>query len=243
MYLNDFSVRIEGKSESSGYIEMNHGEHYSLVLKNNGKNPCDATVEIDGKDVGAFRIESKQNIHLERPSNEKKLFTFYQLGTEEAEESGLNKVEKSDMGLIKVIFRPGEYKNQPLKTVEWCSVVGTNPFKRSRCSGFDQVSDMHDSSYYAGSTNQNSSGNLYRSCISADTNSKSYGSAAPNAGGTGLSGHSHQEFFRVEELNYDESRTTEIYLRLIPVKEKREKPTELKPVVKSTPIPPPLFIV
>jgi len=79
MYLNRFSVKINGKKEDSGYVEMKHGETYTIVLKNDNNEKCDAFVEIDGKDMGAFRINGHSNIHLERPANEAKKLLFTNL--------------------------------------------------------------------------------------------------------------------------------------------------------------------
>lgn len=70
-----------------------------------------------------------------------------------------------------------------------------------------------------------------------------FNNAGTRTGGTGLSGVSNQSFITACKLNYDEEQTTKIYLRLISVKEDREDPIELKPIVKSTTIPPPLFIL
>lgn len=259
MYLNKFSARINGKMEDSGYVEMKHGETYVIVLKNDNNVRCDATVEIDGKDVGTFRIDAKSNIRLERPANESKLFTFYQLGTSEATKSGLGKVDKNDMGLIRVIFKPEKVYYEPVilkqvvlprtPTITWEHHT-LNENYVDDCEqvwGVDSVdyygSSSNNSSYYSNSTTLNYSESpiRYRS-FGKSKNSYQDSDILPKAGGTGLSGHSSQKFINVQDLDYDESRITEIYLRLIPVKESRMDPTELKPVIRSTPIPPVLFV-
>lgn len=240
MYLNRFSVKINGKKEDSGYVEMGHGETYTIVLKNDNNEKCDAFVEIDGKDMGIFRINGHSNIHLERPSNEAKKFTFYQLGTEEAESVGLHKIEKSEMGLIKVVFKPEKKKEIKVKTIKvfdntiWTSnskPLGTSfsdtPYKSITTTTIGSTSSEHNYLYM----NNSDMGVTYR----CDT--------APKAGGTGLSGHSNQEFRTTYSLEYNEDRITEIYIRLIPEKAIREDPSELKPVVKSTPIPPPMYVI
>ena len=52
MYLNSFSVRIEGGNEQeSGYVEMRHGTTYAIVMRNDRATQCDAEVSIDGKVV------------------------------------------------------------------------------------------------------------------------------------------------------------------------------------------------
>jgi len=261
MYLNKFSVRINGKSEESGYVEMKHGETYTIVLKNDHDVRCDASVEVDGKDVGTFRINSRSNLRLERPANEQKLFTFYQLGTSEADKSGLNKVEKNKMGLIKVIFKP-EMINKPLREVhhpynyDWIKPwdCGDNLNKSlyiSTTIGSTSAKDLYSGKYSFHSVDTESlsdGGQQLQMLQSSISNNSSYGNdymydSEPMAGGTGLSGYSNQRFVEVSNLDYDTERITEIYLRLIPIKERRSDPVELKPVTKSTPIPPPLFVL
>lgn len=231
MYLNRFSVKINGKKEESGYVEMKHGESYTIVLKNDNSEKCDALVEIDGKDIGTFRVNPHSNMYLERPANEAKKFTFYQLGTEEADVSGLNKVEKNEMGLIKVTFKPAIKKyRENIYTVKYSDTWDSSTYNAN-----PTWTMMTTSASYSNPNLKTKTRNLYRCSVDSST--------LPNAGGTGLSGHSDQEFITVQDLEYDEERITTIHLRLIPEKEIRKDPSELKPVVKSTPIPPPMFTI
>lgn len=259
MYLNKFSVRINGKSENSGYVEMNHGETYKIVLKNDHDVRCDASVEIDGKDMGSFRIEAKSNLYLERPSNEQKKFTFYQLGTSEADQSGLNKIEKNEMGLIKVTFKP-EKPEKPQQV--YSPVLEPISYQKTTYRGRDATPltiELSDNTYYSrgettksltstprfdsfSTTSRPSSEAMgMRTLCMHDCEAVCESNNLALAGGTGLSGSSSQRFIVVPDLDYDDDRITEINIRLIPVKERRQDPVELKPVVKSTPVPPPLF--
>jgi len=114
MFFNNFSVVVEGGNESeSGYVEMQHGQTYRLRLGNNQNRQADARVEIDGKLVGTWRIPQYQNIVLERPVNNNGLFTFYRLGTVEAQIAQLQ-AQHPDLGLIKVTFTPEkEFRREP----------------------------------------------------------------------------------------------------------------------------------
>lgn len=108
MYQNSFGVSVEGgKERESGYVEMRHGAIYKLRLRNDRSVPCDVTLEIDGKDMGSFRIGPHGKILIERPANESKKFTFYKIDTREARMSGQSGVSFDSRGLIKVTFRPG----------------------------------------------------------------------------------------------------------------------------------------
>jgi hypothetical protein len=117
MYQNSFGVSVEGGRErESGYVEMRHGSTYKLRLRNDRSVPCDATLEIDGKDMGSFRIGPHGKILIERPANESKKFTFFKSDTREARQSGQAGVAFDAKGLIKVTFRPG-VESQPVAIV------------------------------------------------------------------------------------------------------------------------------
>lgn len=107
---NEFEVEIpEGQKLENGYVEMRHNTQYSLNLKNHRWVPCDAEVTIDGIHVGTWRIESRGEIHIERPVHDTGHFTFFQVGTEEADMAGITK--NPDNGLISVTFKPKKESN------------------------------------------------------------------------------------------------------------------------------------
>ena len=122
MYLNQFSVRVIGGNEQSGgYVELPHGKKYSLSLRNGRDVRCDARVEIDGKDVGTFRIDASRTIRLERPAHDTGRFTFYKLGTAEAHQAGLEE-GNPNLGLVKVTFTPEGKVARPLAS-HWLPVA------------------------------------------------------------------------------------------------------------------------
>jgi len=107
MYLNGYSVSIvNGREKQDGYVEMEHGQTYELLLKNDNNLRCDAQVSIDGKEVGLFRVNPQSIFSLERPLNEAKKFTFYKKGTSEAKKAGEANISSDDSGLIQVVFKP-----------------------------------------------------------------------------------------------------------------------------------------
>lgn len=120
MYLNQFSVRVpEGNEISGGYVELRHGQNYTIQLKNDRHLPCDAILEIDGKSIGTFRLYAGSGIKLERPPHDTGQFTFYKIGTHEARQAQLDE-GNPDLGLIKVQFIP--QKHSPPITTYWGSV-------------------------------------------------------------------------------------------------------------------------
>jgi len=106
MYHNSFSLRVVGGDEQSGgYVNMAHGQKYSLQMRSDREERCDAHVEIDGQHVGTWRIERRSTINISHKNNVVGQFTFYRLGSEEAQHTALNGASP-DLGLVKVTFTP-----------------------------------------------------------------------------------------------------------------------------------------
>jgi hypothetical protein len=176
MKLNGFSVTIlEGKEATDGYVYMNHGTQYTILLQNESNRRCDAEVYLDDQQVGIWRIDRNSTARIERPVHENGRFTFYQVGTPEALKAGIS--NNSGTGLIRVLFKPEQVYWRPEAVAA-------------------------------------------RACM---------------PGGTGLSGHSDQEFTSVAALDYAQEDFVTIYLRLVSLVE-----DEPRPLFRSTPIPPAL---
>lgn len=150
MYLNQFSVRVIGGNEvSGGYVEMRHGTIYMLALHNGRDVRCDAKVSIDGKEIATWRIEPNQTIKLERPANDNGCFTFYELGTTEAQQAQLQNT--SDLGLIAVTFTPEVKVIRPVHTHTYSVPIKDWEFT-STCF------DLPVASTYSSSTTMRSAG-------------------------------------------------------------------------------------
>lgn len=105
MHLGNFALEIpQGHELDSGYVEMRHNTKYTLKLSNNDKRRCDAEVEVDGKLVGIWRVQSNNYIIIERPSHDDGCFTFYRLDSPESQKANL--VENDKLGLVSVLFKP-----------------------------------------------------------------------------------------------------------------------------------------
>jgi hypothetical protein len=105
MQHSDYSVKIpEGEELSEGYVSMTHGSPYTLRLENLGQRRCDAKVEIDGHDIGTWRVNARDSVVLERPAHDTGRLTFFKAGTAEGDRAGIVKNEKT--GLISVTFIP-----------------------------------------------------------------------------------------------------------------------------------------
>lgn len=215
MVLNSFSVHIpEGRETHSGYVEMAHGRQYTLALRNFRDVACDAAVTIDGKPVGTFRLNAGQSLKLERPAHDQGRFTFYQVGTAEAQQAGL--VDTDTLGLISVVFTPA------LRQPAYVSTYPVVQYVKAE-TGWDGV-------YYRYTTTGVSNGGS--NFVASMSNTVS---AAPQrkAGGTGLSGHSQQQFVDVGPMNLDYAQQTTIHLRLV---SGSDQPRPL--TANSNPVPP-----
>lgn len=106
MRKENFGLKIIGGQElPSGLVIMEHKQVYSLRLSNfNETLKCDATIHIDGKNIGRFRIEPFSIINIKRPIKDDGMFTFYRYGTDEANSIGL--MGKNTEGEIRVEFIP-----------------------------------------------------------------------------------------------------------------------------------------
>ncbi len=108
MRVGTFSVYVpQGDERASGHVELPHGMVYTIAMTNHDYcRRCDAEVEVDGKSVGAFRLDKGCALTLERPSHDVGMFTFFQVDTQEANAAGVANVVKEERGLIRVTFRP-----------------------------------------------------------------------------------------------------------------------------------------
>jgi hypothetical protein len=222
MYFNKFSVRVVGGDEvSSGYVEMVHGQVYKLCLRNNRRVRCDAKVEIDGKDVGTWRIPAREAVTLERPAHDTGQFTFYEIGTPEARKAHLN-VFSDDLGLVRVTFSPEKVRrvNQLTSIYE---VHAYNTPQWSNTGAQFYGAEMGMSAEFGGEP-------IVACAGGGGTQSRA---KSLNAGGTGLSGKSNQQFGTVGPIKYDMEQQTTINLRLVAIK---DEPRPL--TAHSNPVPP-----
>lgn len=214
MYANDFSVRVPEGIERGGYVELNHDTQYTLVLRNNRNERCDAEVSIDGIPIGTFRITGRSSMRLERPANDDGRFTFYRYGSSEA--CGLPSVSMSKRGVVSVVFTPEKRTEQycPVRETKW---------------EFTKIETGVDFPHTYSLTNSNPVEPLV---YATSSNMKGL-----ESGITGLSGRSGQSFIDVGRLNYNYREQTEINLRLVAKGQGGPRPL----VAYSTPVPPPIM--
>jgi hypothetical protein len=189
MKLNRFSVTIsEGKETSDGYVQMKHGTQYTILLQNESNRRCDAEVYIDDQQVGIWRVNPFIAVRIERPVHDHGRFTFYQVGTSEAIQSGISR--NNSNGLIRVLFKPE--REQIYVNVNAQSQQSVAPESQSQ-----QFIAPESQSQQPLAPQQSRAGMM--------------------AGGTGLSGHSGQGFTTVADLDYSPQEFVTINLRLVSV--------------------------
>ena len=106
MKKGDFELCIVNGLETPGTneVEMRHGQVYQLALSNHGLRRAEASVAIDGKKLGAWRLSAGQTIVLERPVDQEGRFTFFRLDSTEAKAANIPK--DADAGSIFAAFWP-----------------------------------------------------------------------------------------------------------------------------------------
>ena len=231
--LDDFSVSVSINGipvtiSDEGYVTLNHGDHYKVVLKNHSSLRCNATLKIDGNEMGSFRLNSYAEASIERPVAEDKKFTFFLTDSTEGQASGL--VKGSDKnGLIEVLFEQ-EKDIGPFATRggEPSMYVSKGLGGVTRGGGYR--SDGLESASYRGVTRGGGS--------TRSANQMSMAGLA--SGGTGLQGKSHQSFVDAHSILLSNKKIT-ITLRLVGRTDTKnyDAVTPL-PGAMATPVPPPL---
>lgn len=100
------NIWYANESDSQGYVRMNHMQNYEIRLGSSYYGRSDAKIEIDGKEIGVFRIEPNTAIIIERSPKDIGRLTFLTKGTREYFDAGLDRVSVTQRGLVKVTFYP-----------------------------------------------------------------------------------------------------------------------------------------
>jgi hypothetical protein len=212
--------------DENGYVSMEHGDVYAIELTNNTHENNDVTIEIDGKEIGTWRIGANITGIIERSTNDRGQFTFYELGSTEAIQTDLGSVTKEDLGLIKVTFIPEKPNHMDIgiPVVDFYS-------------GSKGIGGMKGGGGRGGSTeNLSYQSNRYGSGQSVDSSR----GMTRGAGGTGLSGRSSQEFGHAQPMELDHDHTIVINLRLVAKPKNEPRPLRAVSRTISNDVPPPV---
>lgn len=192
MRLGKFEANIVGRHErANGYVVLKHEEHYTIELRNHYRNRrANATIKVDGKDIGTWRLPVNGTVTIERPANEQRLLTFFLDGTDESRQAGISGGDSKN-GHIAITFVAEKPRPSRLRAVA------------------NAVSEVREMSF---STNSAEEAFTARS---APTGAFASSTSSFVSGATGLSGHSSQQFYTANHIAQDVSTTTVIHLRLV----------------------------
>jgi hypothetical protein len=224
MYLSGYSVRVTGGREHDAYVELDHMQTYTLVLRNHQERACDATVYLDGVAVGTWRIPAHNFIALERPAHDRGRFTFVRAGTPEARQAQLP--DNQDLGLVRVDFIPVEAVGHYVRPTAFISDPPPYYIYNDVPPGAVTYSATTSASTLRGAEGAFLS--------TTNTTNATNATNVTREGGTGLSGHSAQEFVAAESLARDYANMVTIHLRLVMREDNAVRPL----VHRSNPIPP-----
>lgn len=240
MFARNYSVRIvdaghpnNNFKEQDGYVRLRDGQQYALHLRNYSNRRSEATVSIDGKPVGTWILNAKESITLTRPVHDDGHFTFYRTGSVGFAASELGNVSEDLLGLITITFTPERLFTERIRRVrdrQW-SVIGTMPdWGSATTTGPITTRGLGGSWGASGGSTLNNAAPARSPCNAA-------GASASAPGGTGLSGHSGQQYVEVPGLVLDTSEAVTINLRLV------SDESGARPLTRySTPVPPPIRV-
>ncbi len=210
------------KKNIGAYVELNNGQFYSILLKNNNSSRCNAHLRIDGDEVGIWRIPAYGNIIIKRPSHINKRFVFYK--TKSAPYQSGIVTDKFDNGLIQVYFLP-----------EKGNICCRDRPPYMEYSNFDNNLQMRCNRNFI-VPNKYGPSNMSSCC-------KALSCPAFEEGATALKGNSGQHFEKACYIDEDNIQKVIITVRLVGRKYPNHYVYDVEPLnpYKSNPVPPPMF--
>lgn len=203
--------------DEQGYVHLRHGDIYEIALANDSREDCDVVIEINGKEIGTWRLDAYCKGLIERGVGDTGRLTFYEIGSSAARKVGLGSIARTDLGLVKITFIPEKVNLREIP------VVDTRYYSGAKGGGGTKGGDWQES-FSSGSRSGGQSVNL---------NTRS-------AGGTGLSGRSDQQFGRARAIDRDNDRQVIINLRLVAKPNDEPRPLRAVDSTISNMVPPPV---
>jgi hypothetical protein len=135
----------------AAFFQLYDNSEYSIVLKNNGPTKCDASIDIDGENIGNWRLEAGLSGLINHPMSNKRKFVFKNADNFEYKEELKNgQIEYPANGKISVTFKPEIKTLQNTKSLQTSSYI---PQNNNILNGKQGSSlDLDRSKFRAGST-------------------------------------------------------------------------------------------
>ncbi len=190
MRIGDATLRVpQGRELDNGQVVLTHGTQYTVVMYNDDRHRrADVALSIDGKPVGSFRVDTRMQVSIEHPADDCGRFTFYRIGSAEADAVGSGAIATHERGLVQATFRFER------ATVVVHRLAAVEPIQATS-------SDLHAAPRSSHSRAVKGPGGQTAERMAA--------------GVTGLSGHSDQRFVEVGDLTTDPALDVTITLRLV----------------------------
>lgn len=202
-----YGLRIDGgRPDANGYVVLEHGQCYKVILENKTSKKCQASLKIDGNHIANYIMLPYQTIHIERPVDSFKKFTFYQADSRYPSSSQTGIISgKYENGVVEATFTPEkEIINYDIPVVAFSDFPKTKyPFVNQNFND----SDILYNSLHKSFSHQSNTSRLNSYCQS---NANNY-----VEGGTALSGHSNQHFSTARGLDLDNFRQVTLSVRLV----------------------------
>jgi len=126
------------KANDQGAYELAHATLYKIRMVNHHPRlRCDATVQIDGREIGTYRINPSSMFTLERTSEVKKRLTFYKVDSQQGKEAALDK-DNPALGKVKIIF--AQERKLVIEEVDGCETDRVPEGTPRGGTGLSQVS-------------------------------------------------------------------------------------------------------
>lgn len=234
MRVGNFTVVVpQGREKDSGHVLIPHNTKYTIRLSNHWHDRrCDATVTIDGKDMGTFRLDNYGQITLERPVHDEGCFTFYKADTAEYAKASGGEVSPDLRGLVQVVFKPEKKQFAHLVPRSVGVPKGAWDKQGGALYGMPMNCSAPPTKSVPLEREEKTCGGILT------TRSATGAGGQAQAGVTGLSGHSGQKFLEVAELEYDPAEEVTVSLRLAAWDDGPRPLTNAVP--KSNPVPAPV---
>lgn len=120
---NNFSLSLLDNNNEyilcvDGNFFLKHGTEYKILITNQSDCRANADIFVDGKNVGLFRIEKKNNILIERSADNQKArkLTFFNVSSKEAKMGQIDSSNR-DIGKLQIKIQKEATPKQDKKVV------------------------------------------------------------------------------------------------------------------------------